>query len=383
MPITHGIGAFPNSFLDGVWETGWQELYERFHWLRAMDGVRQDSVFHGEGDVLTHTKMVCEMLMQLPEWQQMDELTKNILFTAALLHDVAKPFCTKTEDNKITSRGHALKGEILARKLLYKEGGAEKPVPVAIREKIVKLVRFHGLPVAFLEKENPVRAVLEASQMVRLDWLAVLAKADAMGRYCPDQQDLLAKINLFIEFCQEQDCYRERRQFADDYSRFIYFQKENGDPAYQAYDATKVEVILLAGLPAAGKDTWIANNCSHLPVISLDKLREELKVSPVGEQGYVVQTAKERARQFLRARQPFVWNATNLTKKLRRQLIGLFSDYGASVKLVYLEAPYEEILKRNQARSRCVPKNVIDRMIDKLEVPDLTEAYKVQWSISR
>ncbi|MBP2653469.1 MAG: poly(A) polymerase [Firmicutes bacterium] len=72
MPITHGIGAFPNSFLDGVWETGWQELYERFHWLRAMDGVRQDSVFHGEGDVLTHTKMVCEMLMQLPEWQQMD-----------------------------------------------------------------------------------------------------------------------------------------------------------------------------------------------------------------------------------------------------------------------------------------------------------------------
>lgn len=42
---------------------------------------------------------------------------------------------------------------------------------------------------------------------------------------------------------------------------------------------------------------------------------------------------------MLRLHQPFIWNATNLTRKLRGQLIDLFQNYGAKTKIIYLEVP--------------------------------------------
>jgi predicted kinase len=46
-----------------------------------------------------------------------------------------------------------------------------------------------------------------------------------------------------------------------------------------------------------------------------------------------------------------------------------------------MEAPYKEVLRRNRERSRSVPENIIERMIAKLEVPDITEAHHVEWVV--
>lgn len=79
----------------------------------------------------------------------------------------------------------------------------------------------------------------------------------------------------------------------------------------------------------------------------------------------------------MRKGKPFVWNATNITRSIRSQLIILFAGYGARVKIVYLEAPYEEILRRNRERSRNVPEKVIERLVEKLEVPENFEGCEV------
>ena len=150
---------------------------------------------------------------------------------------------------------------------------------------------------------------------------------------------------------------------------------------YEAYDDTKFEVILMCALPAAGKDTWVGKNYRHLPIISLDDIREAMDVLPTDCQGEVICEARDKAKDYLRAKKSFVWNATNITFSLRRQLISLFTEYGAKVKIVYLEQPYKEILRRNRDRSRSVPENVIDRMIKKLEVPGVTEAHEVNWVV--
>jgi predicted kinase len=214
-----------------------------------------------------------------------------------------------------------------------------------------------------------------------MDWLAVLAKADILGRECRDSKDLLERISLFSEFCNEQGCLNNSKIFPNIISRFVYFQKENGFADFEAYDDTKSEVILMSGLPAAGKDTWIQKNYPDYKVISLDYIREDLDISPKDEQGDVVFKARETARVYLRKNQNFIWNATNLTSSLRRQLIDLFHSYGARVKIIYLEVPFSEIIKRNRERSRSVPENVIKRMIAKLEVPDITESHEVEWIV--
>jgi predicted kinase len=116
-----------------------------------------------------------------------------------------------------------------------------------------------------------------------------------------------------------------------------------------------------------------------LPVISLDSIRKELHITPEEAQGQVVQLTKERARQFMRQHQSFAWNATNITRVMREQLIDLFAAYGARVRIVYLDAPLSVIFKRNRARQNYVPEQVMDKLIDKLDPPDLTEAHEVIW----
>lgn len=71
----------------------------------------------------------------------------------------------------------------------------------------------------------------------------------------------------------------------------------------------------------------------------------------------------------MRQRKPFIWNATNIIQETRQRLVSLFAGYGARVHIVYLEAPYQELLDRNRKRARYIPEPVLEDMIRKLELP--------------
>ncbi len=113
-------------------------------------------------------------------------------------------------------------------------------------------------------------------------------------------------------------------------------------------------------------------------MISLDGLREQMGVLPGKGSGRVVQSATEQAREFLRRKEPFIWNATNIVRETRQKLVSLFAGYGARVQILYLEVPYRELLARNQKRARYIPGNVLEEMIRKLEIPASWEAYEVK-----
>jgi len=371
---------FPLTPQPPEWGVVWDALAARFTWLRAMAGVPQEPAHHGEGDVFVHTRMVAETLAAMPAWRALPPDERSLLFAAALLHDVAKPACTRTElDGSITSRGHARAGATMTHALLWNGNGLATPPPFAWRDAVARLVRHHGLPLWFWDKDDPPRAVIAAIMVTRLDHLALLAEADARGRICTDQAGLLERIDLFRAFAHEQQCFATPRIFASDHSRFVYFQRHNPDPTYTAFDDTRCEVIIMAGLPGAGKDTWVRTHRADWPVVSLDAIRRELGIAPEDAQGAVVQTARERARVWLRQGTSFVWNATNITRAVRGQVLDLCAGYGARLHIVYLDAPRDLLLARNCARSHPVPETVIQRLIGKLEAPDLSEAHQVTW----
>lgn len=371
------LWSFPFCPTPPSWELDWEAIQNHFDCIQRLQGCPQNPLYHAEGDVLTHTRMVCEAMVSSPNWQQLSAEERSILFAAALLHDIAKPVSTTIDDQgQISSHGHVRQGVRMVREVLWQ---LDEPVPFHIRENIVSLVQLGSLPIWFWEKPNPQKSVIRASQVVRCDWLAMLAEADVRGRECADQLELLQRIDLFREFCQENDCLDHPRRFPSPHSRFIYFHKEDAYPDYQAFDDTQCEVILMSGLPGSGKDTWIRENYPELPVISLDALRQEMNIAPDETPGILVKEAKERAREYLRSGTCFVWNATNITRPMRQQLIKFFSDYKARICIVYLEVGLEELLQRNQERKAGVPAQVIYKLASRLDVPDITEAQAVEW----
>ena len=362
-------------------KTDWNEIRNEFDWIRDMAGVPQDKLYHEEGDVEIHTRMVMEALLDLSEYKVLNEQDKAILFASALLHDVEKRSTTVHEPGgRITSRGHSKKGELTARRMLYMQHAA----PFAMREEIAKLVRHHQLPLWAITKDDPAKAVIRASLEVNTEHLAILAKADVLGRIARDRQEMLDRIELFIELCKENDCYGKPRSFANGLARFHYLNREESSPDYVPFDDTKFEAVLLSALPGTGKDMHILDHYRDWRIVSPDGLRREMKVDPRDEKGNgrVIQAAKEKAKEFMRRRTSFVWNATNFTVQMRAQLIDLFTSYGGKVKIVYLEVPYTTLVKQNREREFALPQKAIDRMITRLEVPTLVEAHEVEFIVS-
>lgn len=334
-------------------------------WVQAMRNCPQDPVHHGEGDVWTHTLMVLEQLVKDAEFRALPEEERRILYLAALLHDVAKPACTQPD---LSSPGHARKGAVRARELLYR-----LDLPWREREAVCSLVRYHMVPYRLVDQPDWQRQLLGLALNTEPRHLRLLARADARGRICADQGFLLDQIELFAELARE-----NRPDFADDHSRVIYFRK-GGDPARRVFYQPRCQVVLMSGLPASGKDTYVRSHLGHLPQISLDALREDLEVRPDEGQGAVINAARERARELLRRGQGFVWNATNLTSALRDRTLSLCYDYGASVSIVYCEASLGEIERRNNERHRPVPPRALERMLSLWEPPDRIEAHQVTY----
>jgi predicted kinase len=356
-----------------AWRLDWEALNDRFAWVRDLAGCPQDPVHHAEGDVWVHLRLVLEKLAALPAWRALPEPERQVVFTAALLHDVAKPECTRFEpDGRVSARGHSRRGAIVARRLLWRLG-----VLFDLREQITALVRFHQVPFYLIERADALRLAAEVSQTARCDHLAVLAEADAKGRRSRDVPRLLDNIALFAEFCREQDCLTRPRAFPSDHTRFLYFRDEGRHPDAPAHEDFRGEAVLMSGLPGAGKDHWISRNLPGWAVISLDALRGELDVDPADPQGALVNRARELARDHLRHGRPFVWNATNLSRQVRGESLRLLAGYHVRVRIVYVEVDEPRLHAQNRRRPAPVPAAVIERLLDRWEVPDRTEAHRV------
>ncbi|WP_425396893.1 AAA family ATPase [Aeoliella sp.] len=343
-------------------------------WAQAMRACNQDAEWHAEGDVWTHTKLVCEQVAALDEWPDLSPREQTVLLWTALLHDAAKPLTTTIDPvtGRTTSPKHAVKGEHLARGVLRDLG-----CPLQLREQIVRMVRFHGRPAFLLERDQPAHEVIRLSWMVSNRLLYLFALADTRGRSTKEMTRPEENLHLWKMVAEENDCFGKPFGFANPKARFVFFRSESPDLFYVPHEAYASTVTMVAGLPGSGKDYWVAAHRADVPMVSLDSLRSELGIDPTDNQGPVVQAARERCRELLRAGTSFVFNATNLLVMTRSRWVDLFADYGARIELVYVEPPLEVILRQNAARSAPVPTHAIHRLLGKLEVPTWRECHEL------
>ncbi|ODU01729.1 MAG: phosphohydrolase [Planctomycetes bacterium SCN 63-9] len=341
-------------------------------WARAMTSCTQDEGWHSEGDVWTHTKMVCAQLPMLDERASLTPHDRTVLLFTALLHDSAKPLTSQVDPatGRITSPKHAVKGERLARAVLRDLG-----CDLATREEIAGMVRYHGRPAFVLEKPEPAHEAISMSWLVSNRLLYLFALADTRGRSTAEMGRPEETIHLWRLVAEENGCFNRPYPFVNDQARFLFYRRERPNLHHVPHEDYRCTVTMLSGLPGVGKDSWLEANRPDLHVVSLDDLRGELGVEPGDDQGRVIQAARERSREHLRAGHSFAFNATNLLKQTRRRWIDLFADYEARIEVVYIEPPMAVILDRNRRRERPVPEKVIPELADRCEPPTLTEAH--------
>jgi putative nucleotidyltransferase with HDIG domain len=354
-----------------------EAFLERIVPVSVLAATPQDHAFHSEGDVWTHTKMVVEALVASAAYAGLDPEARSIVGTASLLHDIGKPSTTREENGKLTSRGHSARGEQIARVALWRLG-----VPFAQREHVCSLIRHHQVPFFGIAKPDAERLAIKLSLVTRNDWLTQVADADGRGRRCADPADQTRIVDhcaLWAAHCAEHAVLDAPRAFASDHTRRVWLESEGRHPDVAAHDDTTCEVTLLAGLPASGKSTWLAAHPQ--PTVSLDDLRADLDVDPADGQAEVIAAAREQARGFLRSHTSFAWNATNLTRSLRGQLLELFRGYRARTHILYFERSEPDLIRSNAARPDPVPRAAIDRMIQRWTVPDPSEAHRVTYMV--
>lgn len=360
----------------------YQACLAAFPMLEHAKTTPQDPRFHAEGDVWTHTKMVVDALLSLDGYQAASVRDQEVLFLAALLHDISKYATTviDRDTGAIGQPGHSRRGAVDARIALWDAG-----MPFMQREAVCRLINVHQVPFFALEGSRTGKTaefiVRHLSWQLSISMLALLAEADMRGRICGDAQRALDNIELFREVAREEDCFDKPRRFVDAHTRVSYFRGADVHPDYALFQEPGSRVTMMCGLPASGKNTWVEANRKGLPVVSFDDAREELGLRHGKAEGVVAHHAVEKAKDLLRSKAPFVWNATHLSQSMRDKSLDLLFAYGAEVELVYLERPRQELLRRNTRRDTSLTNKALESMVHKWELPLPTEAHCVEYAV--
>jgi len=143
------------------------------------------------------------------------------------------------------------------------------------------------------------------------------------------------------------------------------------------------EVIMMMGLPGAGKDHWMNKLYPNHVHISSDDIRTEVfgDVNDQSHNGEVFNIMWKRLVAALKEEKSVVYNATNLSAKRRINFIDSIKRLNLDVrcKVILVAPPLERVLEQNSKRDRVVPESVIYRMLKQFEMPHESEGwYKIE-----
>lgn len=391
-------------WLDSLKETATPDMDECllmlgdiFPLLKQYKDTIQDPIWHAEGNVHIHTDMVLKELYKILNTIDLefpiDNDERQILILAALLHDIAKPICTKVVDGRVKASGHEAKGkDYLAFKLL------ELDLPKESYLEILNLVGYHQRPKLAVIKNLPRHEYFKLFNLFNPFLMYWLEVADMKGRTCEDLDEQLMYLdeylrlsNIYIreavidEIATEECSYYEKHvgKYLQNNNE-IYSLAEASSKLYEYEDISNhAHAIIMCGISGTGKSTYIKANFPDYKVISMDDIRAELcgNRRDQSKNSEVAQLAKERFKQALRAKEKVVWDATNTRKEFREQLIQTAHNYHALTELHVLLAKESTIRKQNRDREFDVPDEIVTKQMNQFQFPDANETHVVEYVI--
>lgn len=330
------------------------EDYLDVPFIEDMKNTEQDPVYHPEGNVLIHTKMVMGEVVKLLYAKEISTREGVILHLAALLHDVAKPETSTSSNGRVRSLQHDLVGYQKARYILD-----ACDLPLDVKLSVLTLVKEHMAPIAFLKQKSSHKAYEKLAWKVNTRLLYYFTRCDFSGRTADDIKDSLEKLETFKE-------------------TLISYQLF-GETPKRYEEKSPLTAYIMVGPAASGKSTLSNSLMKTNPgavLICPDTIRGELCNGDETDQSkndFVFSLFYRRVRDNGKLKtKTLILDATNVNK--RNQILKVVRESGYEPVLVYLNTPYHTCIARNSSRSRVVPEYVIKKQYELLAYPNYSEA---------
>lgn len=145
--------------------------------LLALAITPQDTIWHPEGNVWTHTLMVIDVAAEFRETFE-NENEQLAFMLGALCHDFGKPYTTIAKDGRLKSPMHDFMGLLPTKNYLIRLGISE------LYEKVAVYVLEHLKPIQLYKNRQRVTdaAIIRLSKRIDIMNLYKLGAADHWGR---------------------------------------------------------------------------------------------------------------------------------------------------------------------------------------------------------
>lgn len=356
---------FDRFFVKGTNVINWTDLIKYIPEIDELKKCEQNPKWHSEGNAYEHT-MKCLSYA----YSVIDEINglkkQRLALMAVLLHDIGKGTTTFEKNGVWHAYGHEFEGEKIARRILWDE-------PLSVREVVCSCIRYHMDVFRIFDKKHPLEEMYNLAEEVKIiDILAFVKKCDVYGSEPADKSQKENDIIKINYICKLADFVRNHH-IGTDIDVFC-----RGKKPWEKDE--RREVVLLIGLPGAGKDTLIkrAYDTDKYVSISRDEIRislgfcgkDEKIVGTPEQEDKVTKVFNEKLIAAIKNGKTPIINNINLKKKYRDGYKAFLSENGFNnIKWTYhyVEAPtLDENIKRREGQ---IPESAFSIMINNFDWP--------------
>lgn len=123
-------------------------------------------------------------------------------------------------------------------------------------------------------------------------------------------------------------------------------------------------MVVLVGIPAAGKTTITKSLFSSHVTVSFDQLPNRTR----NDEDKLIMRVCKRGLDL-------VIDAANIDKRKRAKYINYAKEYGYKVHAVFIDTSLDAARKRNASRERQVPDGMLKAYAEKIEYPSTDEGF--------
>jgi predicted kinase len=331
--------------------------------IERMDATPQNPRYHREGSVLAHTQYVVRQCIEMQSRFELDDDERQILYWAAVLHDIGKTVATVWQDNRWRSPGHEKAGVPFALDILLQH----PEISANNRRRILDLVRWHGFPLKFSQWQQSLDELKLLGTRTDLRLLAIFGLFDFYGRDCDDRVEVLARMHYFQETSVPQAEF-EFGKFNTLQETFESWNLRHKNAVWNAVKMKDVRLLeklvqakqtdtqqtrgqkatLVIGPPLAGKSTWIAQEYPDQFTIHLGEHGiDDTLANNAYLQGRKMVEIKHLLRVYLNRHQHLIIETRPIQEMIRRQLAEILRDMPVEVNYDVVETGLEELKQRN------------------------------------